>query len=296
MSATDRKAPRAQHRSTWRSISAWRKGFGLATLAALLISAQLAGTLFFNVQTVAAADLPNGINAPTEGRVVRGVVDVIGTAIHPTFRKWQLDLLLNGDEQQATFVAVGEEQAERAILTTLDTTAFPNGDHVLRLRVVHSNLNYDEYHVPVTFSSPQQPAAVQEVSQSLKPAVLEMAPPQYSGRWIEVDLSEQKLWAREGDTVFMSTLISSGLSQTPTVVGEFAVEKKLESQRMRGPGYDLPDVPAVMYFYWNYAIHGAYWHDNFGQPMSHGCVNMTPEEAAALYAWADIGTPVYVHE
>jgi lipoprotein-anchoring transpeptidase ErfK/SrfK len=50
-----------------------------------------------------------------------------------------------------------------------------------------------------------------------------------------------------------------------------------------------------MYFYSGYAIHGAYWHNNFGAPMSHGCVNMTPGEAQILYNWAPIGTEVYVH-
>jgi lipoprotein-anchoring transpeptidase ErfK/SrfK len=64
---------------------------------------------------------------------------------------------------------------------------------------------------------------------------------------------------------------------------------------MVGPGYDLPGVPWVMYFYSGYAIHGAYWHNNFGAPMSHGCVNMTPGEAQILYNWAPIGTEVYVH-
>jgi LysM repeat protein len=121
------------------------------------------------------------------------------------------------------------------------------------------------------------------------------AAPADGRRWIEVNLSNQTLTAWQGDTVVMHTYISSGLSATPTVTGRFSVGRKYSSQRMVGPGYDLPGVPWVMYFYSGYAIHGAYWHNNFGAPMSHGCVNMTPGEAQILYNWAPIGTEVYVH-
>jgi lipoprotein-anchoring transpeptidase ErfK/SrfK len=63
---------------------------------------------------------------------------------------------------------------------------------------------------------------------------------------------------------------------------------------MRGPGYDLHNVPYTMYFYKGYGLHGTYWHNNFGTPMSHGCVNMPTEEAKWAYYWADYGTPVVV--
>lgn len=114
-------------------------------------------------------------------------------------------------------------------------------------------------------------------------------------RWIEVNLTNQTLTAWQGDTVVMHTSVSTGTYRTPTVTGRYAINTKLSSQRMIGPGYDLPGVPWVMYFYGGYAIHGAYWHNNFGVPMSHGCVNMRPGEAEMLYAWADYGTEVYVH-
>jgi len=103
------------------------------------------------------------------------------------------------------------------------------------------------------------------------------------------------LTAWQGDVIVMQTNISSGRSATPTVTGRFKVYSRYTSQRMTGPGYDLPDVPWVMYFFSNYAIHGAYWHDNWGTPMSHGCVNMRPGEAGMLYNWAPNGTEVYVH-
>lgn len=114
-------------------------------------------------------------------------------------------------------------------------------------------------------------------------------------RWIEVNLSTQTLTAWQGEVAVMHTYISSGVAATPTVTGRFRVGTKLTSQRMIGPGYDLPGVPWVMYFYGAYAIHGAYWHNNFGMPMSHGCVNMRSSDAQMLYNWAPAGTEVYVH-
>ncbi len=112
---------------------------------------------------------------------------------------------------------------------------------------------------------------------------------------IVVNLTNQTLTAYQGDTVIMRTLISSGLPGTPTVTGTFQVGIKYQSQRMTGPGYDLPGVPWVMYFYGDYALHGAYWHSNWGTPMSRGCVNMVPEDAEFLYNWAPVGTEVTVH-
>ncbi len=121
------------------------------------------------------------------------------------------------------------------------------------------------------------------------------AAPSNGYRWIEVNLSNQTLTAWQGDTAVLHTYISSGTAATPTVTGRFRVGNKLSSQRMIGPGYDLPGVPWVMYFYGAYAIHGAYWHNNFGTPMSHGCVNMSIGDAQMLYNWAPAGTEVYVH-
>jgi len=117
-------------------------------------------------------------------------------------------------------------------------------------------------------------------------------------RWIDVNLSTQSLVAYEGDTPVYNALVSSGLPQWPTVTGEFRTYIKYESQTMNGYllGYDyyLPDVPYVMYFYKDYAIHGAYWHNNFGQPMSHGCVNVSIPDAGWLFNWAPVGTLVNV--
>jgi len=117
-------------------------------------------------------------------------------------------------------------------------------------------------------------------------------------RWISVNLSTQTLVAYEGDNPVFETLISSGLPQWPTVTGQFRTYMKYESQTMNGYllGYDyfLPDVPFVMYFFEDYAIHGTYWHNSFGLPMSHGCVNVSTPDAEWLFNWAPVGTVVDV--
>jgi LysM repeat protein len=111
---------------------------------------------------------------------------------------------------------------------------------------------------------------------------------------IVVELDQQVVKAYEDGRLVRQVTVSTGLPQTPTVQGEFSIYRKLPAQTMRGPDYYLPDVPWVMYFYQGYGLHGTYWHDNFGQPMSHGCVNLPTDEAAWFYQWAEIGTPVLV--
>ena len=115
------------------------------------------------------------------------------------------------------------------------------------------------------------------------------------GRWIDVDLSEQKVTAYDGAEPVRSFVVSTGTARHPTVQGQFRVWIKLASTPMAGPGYYLPGVPWTMYFYRGYALHGTYWHSNFGTPMSHGCVNLTIPEAEWLYNFASVGTLVNVH-
>jgi LysM repeat protein len=118
-------------------------------------------------------------------------------------------------------------------------------------------------------------------------------------RWIDINLTTQTLTAYDGNTAVFSTLISSGTWAHPTVTGQFRIYLRYQSQDMNGYrlgyNYYLPNVPYVMYFYRDYAIHGTYWHNNFGTPMSHGCVNMATPDAQWLFGWADYGTLVNVH-
>jgi lipoprotein-anchoring transpeptidase ErfK/SrfK len=132
------------------------------------------------------------------------------------------------------------------------------------------------------------PAAVPHGSLSLSTGLEE--------KWIDIDLSEQKLVAYEGDTLVYSALVSTGIPSLPTPAGRYKILRKIRSQVMSGPGYYLPNVEFVSYFFKGYAIHGTYWHSNFGHPMSHGCVNMRNEDARWIYEWGPIGTPVVVHQ
>lgn len=112
---------------------------------------------------------------------------------------------------------------------------------------------------------------------------------------IYIDLNQQKLYAFEGNTLFLETLVSTGKwGRTPP--GNYHIWVKIKFTRMTGGSgndfYDLPNVPFNMFFYNNkvsksrgYALHGAYWHNNFGHEMSHGCVNMRPIDAEKLYYW-----------
>ncbi len=125
-----------------------------------------------------------------------------------------------------------------------------------------------------------------------------------TNKHIIVDLSEQTLYAFEGDRLFMQAHVSTGLDDMPTPIGTFRIFRKMPSRYMQGPipgttddEYDLPGVPWTMYFTaGGAAIHGAYWHDEFGQQHSHGCINLQPEMARKLYDWAPINIPVTVSE
>ena len=114
-------------------------------------------------------------------------------------------------------------------------------------------------------------------------------------RWIDVDLTNQMVYAYEGETVVNSFVVSTGTWLTPTVTGKHKIYVKVRMQDMSGPGYYLRDVPYVMFFSGDYGLHGTYWHNNFGTPMSRGCVNLTIDNAAWLFSWASVGTVVNVH-
>lgn len=119
-------------------------------------------------------------------------------------------------------------------------------------------------------------------------------------KWIEVDLTQQKLIAHEGDHIFLESLVSTGLPTHPTPPGEYHIWLKIQSQKMSGGQgrdyYYLPNVPYIMFITSDqvpgalgYSLHGAYWHNDFGHVRSHGCVNLPIPVAEKLYYWT---TPV----
>jgi lipoprotein-anchoring transpeptidase ErfK/SrfK len=118
--------------------------------------------------------------------------------------------------------------------------------------------------------------------------------PSATGKAIVVSLKNQRIYAYENGHLVHSALMSSGKPGTETVQGDYRIYVKYASTRMTGPGYDIPNVPWTMYFYQGYGIHGAYWHNDFGREMSHGCVNLETSEAKWFYDFAPVGTLVRV--
>jgi len=114
--------------------------------------------------------------------------------------------------------------------------------------------------------------------------------------WIDVDLSEQRVTAYEGQTPVKTYLVSTGLPWTPTPEGQFRIWVKFRYDDMEGDDYFLEDVPYVMYFHEGYGFHGVWWHANWGNPMSHGCINQPNEMAAWLFEFSEIGTLVNIRE
>jgi hypothetical protein len=115
-------------------------------------------------------------------------------------------------------------------------------------------------------------------------------------RWIHIDVEEQTLVAYEGDTPLRATLVSTGAAGYETPAGLWRVRRKYVSRRMRGPDpdhgtYDIEEVPWILYYNRGYALHGAYWHDEFGNVRSHGCTNIPPTDAAWLFEWSDPEVP-----
>lgn len=130
---------------------------------------------------------------------------------------------------------------------------------------------------------------------------------QAGNKRIEVNLANQHVYGYEGSTRIFDFVVSTG-KWAPTPRGTFTIQRKVRAQKMSGGNkaigtyYYLPNVPFVMFFGnskipWSrgFSFHGTYWHNNFGTPMSHGCVNMKTPEAEQLFNWAPIGTPVIIY-
>lgn len=158
------------------------------------------------------------------------------------------------------------------------------------------------------------------LSESVKSPILGVST---NERYIEVDLSEQKLRAWDGNQLFLESLVSTGLPWWPTPQGEFRIWLKLRATRMEGGSgkyyYNLPNVPYVMFFegsgvpnFRGYGLHGTYWHNDFGRVHSHGCINLPTLVAEKLYFWTspqmpegksviratseNLGTRIIIHE
>jgi hypothetical protein len=124
------------------------------------------------------------------------------------------------------------------------------------------------------------------------------------GKWIDVNLTQQTLIAYVDARPVLLAQISSGKPKYETEIGSWRIYWRTPKQDMDGgtdkpgdPYYNIKDVPWVQYFHHSgEGLHGAYWHDLFGRPRSHGCVNLSIQNANWLYLWAAKGTPVNVHK
>lgn len=126
-------------------------------------------------------------------------------------------------------------------------------------------------------------------------------------KWIDVDLDKQLLVAFEGEQPVFATRVSSGRRNLydaehnfPTPTGTYRIREKHVTTTMDGDlaadgPYSIEDVPWVMYFKSSYALHGAFWHDGFGHPRSHGCINLSPADARELFFWVDPPLPAGWH-
>ena len=119
-------------------------------------------------------------------------------------------------------------------------------------------------------------------------------------KWIETDLSTQTLIAWNNRVVDRHLTISSGKPGFRTPVGTFSISRKVPARRtvakVNGEHWDIPGVPWVMVFRsGGYYLHGVYWHNDFGSPVSHGCVTLGVPDAEWLYDWTPVGTPVWIH-
>lgn len=176
---------------------------------------------------------------------------------------------------------IGKQLAtDWVVMAAINGIASPYNLHVgMTLWVPNSDdlIQYDSIYAPAKMPNVPDPGARVGV-----------------GREFVVILDTQMAYAYENGVLQKKALISSGLSATPTVTGDFKIRRKVRKQTMSGPGYSLDNVEWVMYFYAGYAFHGTWWHTNFGQPQSKGCINMTNADAKWFYDFASLGTPVHV--
>ena len=201
-------------------------------------------------------------NPLTEEYVVKGV----------SYQVFERGKLTWKEGQDIRLMPVGEMLVDRY---TLDTSPMQQGD----LPVYNEEIFIPPIAKPAAGSSP--------------------GPVDGAGKSIVISLSQQAMWAYEGSTLVDSIYVSTGREKFKTPTGLYAVNLKMKLDDMDGiiggEEYDVPNVPDVMYFTdRGHAIHGAYWHENFGNPMSHGCVNLPLDISKWLYDWAPVGTPVLI--
>jgi hypothetical protein len=187
-----------------------------------------------------------------------------------TFQVFERGKLAQRNGEAPAIVPVGKMMVERL---RLDTTPMPQGE-----LPVYSEALFTPPPMATVSGAPVDP---------------------FAEKWVMINITLQYLWAYQGDQVLWQGYISTGTAKFATPPGSYTVLSKLESQTMEGvlggEYYNVPDVPHVMYFTdRGHALHGTYWHSNFGTPMSHGCVNLPMDVAAWMYQWSTLGMRVEI--
>ena len=200
-----------------------------------------------------------------------------------------------------SFLGFNFQSIRREIVYKLHISGDPTTSCCSAEQALKSNGNFDEQATTAIFNSQMidypktslSYAFSQALAQSTNSDKVVLGTTNQAGeeKWVDVSLDEQKLRAWEGNKLVMEFPISGGKwGLTPK--GTFNIWSKTRSQSMVGGSqalgtyYNLPNVPNNMFFYQGYALHGAYWHNNFGHPMSHGCVNEPLASAAQIFDWA----------
>lgn len=130
----------------------------------------------------------------------------------------------------------------------------------------------------------------------IKPEEISQISPGVPGKRIEVDLERQRIIAYEGKRTVLAARTATGYFEGDTPKGEYIIERKQPTRHMANTfgsnTFDLPGVPWVSYISWTgVSFHGTYWHNNYGTPQSHGCINLSPKDALWLYRWSDPFVP-----
>ncbi|MBU1032475.1 MAG: L,D-transpeptidase family protein [Patescibacteria group bacterium] len=245
---------------------------------------------------------PNGPN----------VVAAIESWSMPLVKTYSIDLISHTINQTAEFLAFGSESRNGVITAAFDfdhdgndeIAATRNGGEWPEVRI------FDRYGTFMTKAVIHDPAyrgalSLTQINEELAamPTTPEITGPIQTEKSIEIDVSEQRLYAYEHGRIARSFLVSTGTYKYPTPYVTSTISEKIEKMDYRwtyGPGnpdnYSLPNVKFNLRFLSHHYIHYAYWHNNFGFRMSHGCVNTSLSDAEWIYNWADVGTPVEVHE
>jgi len=217
-----------------------------------------------------------------------GISLVVALFCGLVFTGWGHPITAVAAERQLPFPQTPVDEGRQAGLDLLPPLPFAGATMDLpRLRREREELLASDY------QAPQADSTVYTVSPSgVTELHLDVSRARDGGeRWIEVSLSDQMLYAWDGDKLVNEFQISSGVLAYPTITGVFRMWARTPSQTMSGGDrasgtyYNLPNVQWVQYFYGEFALHGTYWHNNFGTPMSHGCVNLTIEDAEWLFNW-----------